>query len=46
MQLPIEDKRRWADLVIDNSGTLEQTRRRVEVVWRELTAGEGDARLD
>ena len=46
MQLPIEEKRRWADIVIDNSGTLEQTRRRVEVVWRELTAGEGEARLD
>jgi dephospho-CoA kinase len=39
MQLPLEDKKQWADLVIDNSGTVEQTRSRVEEVWRELTSG-------
>ena len=46
MQLPIEEKKRWADTVIDNSGTVEQTRRQVEEVWRELTAGGGDVRPD
>jgi len=29
-QLPIEEKRRLADVVIDNSGTLEETERQVE----------------
>ncbi len=38
MQLPIEDKRQWADIVIDNSNTLEDTQRRVDDVWRELVA--------
>ena len=29
-QLPIEEKRRLADVVVDNSGTLEETERQVE----------------
>ena len=33
-QLDLEEKRRRADVVMDNSGTEEQTRRRVEEVWR------------
>jgi dephospho-CoA kinase len=37
-QMPIEEKRRRAQHVIDNTGTREELRARVEQVWRELTA--------
>lgn len=35
-QLPLEEKRKVADYVIDNGGALEETRRQVEEVWVEL----------
>jgi dephospho-CoA kinase len=35
-QVPIEEKRRRAHIVIDNSGTLEQTRSQVEQLWARL----------
>lgn len=35
-QLPLEDKVAVADYVIDNSGTLEETRRQVTELWRQL----------
>jgi dephospho-CoA kinase len=35
-QLPIEEKRAYADYVLDNSGTLEETRKQVEEVWQKL----------
>jgi dephospho-CoA kinase len=35
-QMPFEEKVRYADYVIDNSGSLVATRRRVEEVWAEL----------
>jgi dephospho-CoA kinase len=35
-QLPIEEKRGDADFVIDNSGSLEETKRQVEEVWEKL----------
>jgi dephospho-CoA kinase len=35
-QLSDEEKMKAADYVIDNSGSLEQTRERVQGVWREL----------
>lgn len=37
-QLPLADKVAVADYVIDNSGTLEQTRRQTEQVWAAVTA--------
>lgn len=37
-QMPIEDKRKLADHVIDNSGTLEETRRQVAELYARLTA--------
>lgn len=40
-QMPIEDKRRLADAVIDNSGSLEATRAQVESIWTEITASAG-----
>lgn len=35
-QMPQEEKLRYADIAIDTTGTLEEVRRRVEDVWREL----------
>jgi dephospho-CoA kinase len=35
-QLPIEEKKRFADYIIDNTGTLEETKRQVEAVWKSL----------
>lgn len=35
-QLDIEEKRRRADFVVDNSGDLEATRRQVDDLWRQL----------
>jgi dephospho-CoA kinase len=37
-QLPIEEKKRVADCVIDNSGTPEQTERQVRALYATLTA--------
>lgn len=37
-QMPIEDKRKLADHVIDNSSTLEETRRQVAELYARLTA--------
>jgi dephospho-CoA kinase len=38
-QLPIEEKRRRATYVIDNSGDLESTRAQVEETWAQISAG-------
>ena len=35
-QLPIEKKKKLADFVVDNSGSLEETRKQVEEVWKKL----------
>jgi dephospho-CoA kinase len=35
-QMPIDDKLRHADFVIHNEGTLEETRRQVEALWKSL----------
>jgi dephospho-CoA kinase len=35
-QLAIEEKRKYADYIVDNSGPLEETRRQVEEVWIQL----------
>jgi len=40
-QLPEEEKIKAADYVIDNSGTLDQTRAQVEQVWQQLRAAAG-----
>jgi dephospho-CoA kinase len=40
-QLPIDEKRRRANWVIDNSGSLEATRGQVERLWTEITAEAG-----
>jgi len=35
-QLSIEEKKGYCDLIIDNSGTLEETRKQVEELWEKL----------
>ncbi|MBU4371854.1 MAG: dephospho-CoA kinase [Proteobacteria bacterium] len=35
-QMPIEEKLRWADIIIHNEGSPEETRRTVCTVWMEL----------
>ncbi|GAF72957.1 unnamed protein product, partial [marine sediment metagenome] len=35
-QLRVEEKKGYCDLVIDNSGSVEDTRRRVKDLWDEL----------
>jgi dephospho-CoA kinase len=35
-QLSIEEKKTYADYLIDNSGSLEQTRRKVQELWDDL----------
>jgi dephospho-CoA kinase len=39
-QMPIDEKLRWADIVIRNEGSPEETRRTVSEVWMELNIRE------
>ncbi len=43
-QMPIEEKIRLANYVIDTSGTLEQTRNQVEAIYRDLLIRERETR--
>ena len=36
-QMPLDEKRARADLVVDNSGSRENTRRQVEAIYRRLS---------
>ena len=36
-QLPIEERSRHADVVIDNNGDLDEVRERVKELWEKLT---------
>lgn len=38
-QMPIDEKRALADFVIDNSGSVEETDRQVEALYRRLVGG-------
>ena len=35
-QMPMEEKARFADSIIDNSGSVDETRRQVEEVFKKL----------
>ena len=37
-QLPIEEKKRLADVVIDNSGSITETERQVDHLWKWLAS--------
>ncbi|MBI2089607.1 MAG: dephospho-CoA kinase [Deltaproteobacteria bacterium] len=39
-QMPLDEKRRLADIVIENSGTLDDLRKRVKEVWDKLVRSE------
>jgi len=45
-QLPIDDKLEYADFVIHNEGTLEETRHQVEQLWEELKKGQESVTRD
>jgi dephospho-CoA kinase len=36
-QMPIDDKREYADHTIDNSGTTDETERQVKALYEKLT---------
>lgn len=40
-QLPIEEKKRYAHILIDNSGTLAETERQVDQIWKSLNSRNG-----
>lgn len=40
-QLPDEQRRRWASVVITNDGTIDELRAKVEDLWREAKARSG-----
>nr|WP_302104569.1 dephospho-CoA kinase [Polycladomyces sp. WAk] len=40
-QLPIEEKKRFADILIDNSGSLAETERQVDQLWKSLNSKNG-----
>jgi dephospho-CoA kinase len=38
VQLPIEEKKKYADHIVYNDGSLESTRLQVRALWEELVA--------
>ncbi len=41
-QMPLEEKKKQADVIIDNSGAIAETARQVEQFWRDLKEIKGD----
>ena len=37
-QMPLEDKKKYADYIIDNNGTLDDTARQLDSIWRKIRA--------
>lgn len=44
-QMPIDEKKRFADVLIDNSGTWADTERQVDALWETLVSKNGSVRL-
>jgi dephospho-CoA kinase len=44
-QMPMDEKRRFADFVVENNGTLEELQKQVDVAWIELVKREREKRL-
>jgi dephospho-CoA kinase len=44
-QLSVEEKKGYCDLMIDNSGSLEETRRQVEKLWKKLKKIQKDHKI-
>ena len=36
-QMPLQEKKKWADRLIDNNGSLPSTLRQVDILWKEWT---------
>jgi dephospho-CoA kinase len=36
-QMPLEEKRKYADVIIDNGGSLEETKQQIQQAWKELS---------
>jgi dephospho-CoA kinase len=45
-QMPMDEKRRFADFVVENNGTLEELQKQVDVAWFELVKREREKRLN
>jgi len=45
-QLSVEEKKGYCDLLIDNSGTLEETQKKVEDLWGRLKKIQADRKTD
>ena len=45
-QLSVDEKKGYCDLVLDNSGSLEQTRIQVEKLWKKLRKIQQEKRVD
>lgn len=43
-QLSVDEKKGYCDLVVDNSGSLDETRKQVEAVWKKLKKIQKDRR--
>ncbi|SDW95580.1 dephospho-CoA kinase [Marininema mesophilum] len=43
-QMPIEEKKRFADVLIDNSGTMADTERQVDLLWETWVRENGSVR--
>ncbi|SFS71876.1 dephospho-CoA kinase [Marininema halotolerans] len=43
-QMPIEEKKKFADVIIDNSGTMADTERQVDVLWETWVRDNGFVR--
>ncbi len=41
-QISVEDKKGYCDLVVDNSGSLDETRKQVEAIWKKLKKNQKD----
>ncbi|MFO8191965.1 MAG: dephospho-CoA kinase [Bacillota bacterium] len=39
-QIPLDEKKKHAHVIIDDSGSITETERQVETFWRDLTSGE------
>ncbi|PTX63195.1 dephospho-CoA kinase [Melghirimyces profundicolus] len=44
-QMPIDEKKKFADVLIDNSGTLTETERQVDALWQTMVSKNGSGRL-
>jgi len=44
-QMPMDEKRRFADLIIENNGTLEELQKQVDAAWIELVKREREKKV-